>query len=232
MPTDTWDHLDPQRRQRVLDAARGEFAARGFSQGSLNTVARVAEVAKGSLFQYFGDKLDLYTYVCEVTSERVRVDVEVEIDRLLDADPDLSFFDCVEAVLRHWVRYFETEPVDRGITAAVNLEIDGEVRAAVRNVVSRHYLEGLAPLVSRGLERGDIRAGADLATMTAYLLLVAPHLALAPWIEGLDPVYGMYQAPPAALDETIARLTAPLRAAYGPPSAPYDALEVGEPRPE
>jgi AcrR family transcriptional regulator len=216
VPNDTWARLDPDRRDRVLQAARVEFAARGFSQGSLNTVAREAEVAKGSLFQYFTDKLDLYTYVCEVTSERVRVDVEAQIARLLAADPDLSFFDTVEGVLRHWVRYFEQEPVDRGLTAAVNLEIDPEVRAAVRTVVSRHYLDGLAPLVSRGLDRGDIRPGADLAAMTASLLLLAPHLALAPWIEGLDAVFGMYQAPPAVLDEIIARFVAPLRAAYGP----------------
>ena len=59
MPTPTWQRLDESRRQAITDAAEAEFAANGFSGGSLNVIARDAGVAKGSLFQYFTDKADL-----------------------------------------------------------------------------------------------------------------------------------------------------------------------------
>ncbi|MBL3753086.1 TetR/AcrR family transcriptional regulator, partial [Mycobacteroides abscessus] len=52
MPTVTWARVDPARRAAVVEAAEAEFGAHGYSQGSLNVIARRAGVAKGSLFQY------------------------------------------------------------------------------------------------------------------------------------------------------------------------------------
>ena len=76
MPTVTWARVDPARRAAVIEAAEAEFGAHGFSNGSLNVIARRAGVAKGSLFQYFADKRDLYAYIADVGSQRVRAYVE------------------------------------------------------------------------------------------------------------------------------------------------------------
>jgi AcrR family transcriptional regulator len=214
VPKATWANLPAARRERVLDAAMAEFAARGFSGGSLNVIAREADVAKGSLFQYFDDKLDLFAHVCDVTSERIRAELEKQ---MLDLEPGRPFFDHLAAILRLWVAYFREHPVERGVTAATNLEMDGEVRAAVREVASRHYLEVLGPLLADAVERGDVRSDADLGALAAYLLLLTPHLALAPYLPGLDPVLGLRGMDPPALDDTVARLVAPLRAAYEMP---------------
>jgi hypothetical protein len=51
MPTVTWARVDPARRAAVIEAAEAEFGLHGFSNGSLNVIARRAGVAKGSLFQ-------------------------------------------------------------------------------------------------------------------------------------------------------------------------------------
>ena len=79
MPTPTWQRLDESRRQAITDAAEAEFAANGFSGGSLNVIARDAGVAKGSLFQYFTDKADFYVYLSELASNRIRSYMEVLI---------------------------------------------------------------------------------------------------------------------------------------------------------
>ena len=63
MPTPTWNRLPAARRDAIVAAAEAEFAENGFSRGSLNVIAREAGVAKGSLFQYFTDKLDLFAYL-------------------------------------------------------------------------------------------------------------------------------------------------------------------------
>ena len=214
MPRETWWNLPAERRDRVLEAACAEFGARGFSAGSLNVIARRADVAKGSLFQYFDDKLDLFAHVCDTTSERIRADVEKRIGGLLETDPDLPFFDLLDDVLRYWVRYFADHPVDRAVTAATNLEVDDDVRAAVRGVAGRHYVEALRPLIDRGIARGDLRQDSDADALLAQLLLLAPHVALAPFLAGLDPVLGMYDSDLPAVDTAVSRLVAPLRTAY------------------
>lgn len=189
-----------------------EFGRHGFSGGSLNVIARDARVAKGSLFQYFDGKLDLFRHVCDVTSQRVRADLEKQI---VELDADRSFFGFLEDLLLAWVGFFRTHPLERGVTAATNLELDGAVRAAVRGVAHEHYLDVLHPLLETARARGDLRADADLPTLTAHLLLLAPHLALAPFIEGLDPVLDLYGRSPDAMAEPVHRLVVGLARAYG-----------------
>lgn len=54
----TQDRQD--KRQAILQAARQVFARRGFEPATLDTVAREAGLAKGTLYLYFRSKEDLY----------------------------------------------------------------------------------------------------------------------------------------------------------------------------
>ncbi|MEV7331957.1 TetR/AcrR family transcriptional regulator [Micromonospora sp. NPDC093244] len=212
MPTATWERLPESRRAAVLAAAEAEFAEHGFSAGSLNVVARNAGVSKGSLFQYFHDKVDLYAYLSELASQRIRAAMEEQIPHL---PWDKGFFAAVRELTRVWVAYFDDHPLDLAFTAAVNLEPEGTARAAVRAVANRHYVEVLTPLLELGRERGELRADADLDAIQAWLLLLLPHLALAPHHPGLDPVLGLASSDLAERQASIERLLAPLEAAYG-----------------
>ena len=112
MPTVTWARLDPARRAAVVEAAEAEFAEHGFSQGSLNVIARRGGVAKGSLFQYFADKRDLYAFVVDVASERVRSYME---DRIRELEPSRPIFDFLTDLLDVWVAYFADHPRERSL---------------------------------------------------------------------------------------------------------------------
>ncbi|MGZ6778418.1 MAG: TetR/AcrR family transcriptional regulator, partial [Mycobacterium sp.] len=115
MPTVTWARVDPSRRAAVIAAAEAEFSAHGFSRGSLNVIARRAGVAKGSLFQYFADKRDLYSYIADIGSLRVRSYME---DRIRELDPGRPFFEFLTDLLDSWVAYFADHPLDRALHAA------------------------------------------------------------------------------------------------------------------
>lgn len=212
MPTPTWERLPARRRQTVLRAAEAEFAARGFSHGSLNVIAREAGVAKGSLFQYFEDKADLYAHVSDLASHRIRADMEAVIPEL---GFETGFWAALGRLAHNWVDYFAEHPVELAVTAAVNLEPDIAARSAVRQVVNRHYLEVLRPLVVDGQINGDIRPDADLDALLALLLLLFPHMALAPMSPGLDPLLGLGASDAGVAGRAIDRLLAPLEAAFG-----------------
>ncbi|AEF34214.1 MULTISPECIES: TetR/AcrR family transcriptional regulator [Mycobacteriaceae] len=212
MPTVTWGRVDPARRAAVLEAAEAEFSARGFSHGSLNVIARRAEVAKGSLFQYFADKADLYAFVADTAGQRVRSYME---RRIVDLDPSRPFFEFLTDMLDVWVAYFADHPRERALHAAASMEIDTDARISVRTVVHRHYLEVLRPLVDDAQARGDLRADADTGALLSLLLLIVPHLALAPYLRGIDPVLGLDEHTPEQPALAIRRLVAVLAAAFG-----------------
>lgn len=188
MPTSTWFRLNPDKRERVLQAAQREFGAHGYSTGSLNTIAREADIAKGSLFQYFADKLEFFTYVAEETARRIRDEMEAGIAA---SDFDQSFTHWLGDVCCLWADYFSAHPLERAVTAAMHLEIDNTVRTLVREPSNQHYRESIIPLLARWRERGEIRTDLDDAAALGLLMLVLPHLALAPYYDGLDPVQGL-----------------------------------------
>ena len=215
MPTVTWARVDPARRAAIIEAAEAEFGAHGFSAGSLNVIARRAGVAKGSLFQYFADKRDLFAFIADIGSQRVRVYME---DLIRELDPNRPFFDFLTDLLDGWVAYFAEHPRERSLHAAATLEVDTEARVSVRSVIHRHYLEVLRPLVHVAQTRGDLRADADTDVLLSLLLLLFPHLALAPYMRGLAPVLGLDEPSPEQPALAVRRLVAVLVAAFAAPN--------------
>ncbi|OBF29301.1 TetR family transcriptional regulator [Mycobacterium sp. ACS1612] len=211
MPTVTWARLDPARRAAVIDAAEAEFGAHGFSGGSLNVIARRAGVAKGSLFQYFADKRDLYAFIADVGSQRVRTYMET---RIVELNPSRPFFEFLTDLMDSWVTYFADHPKERSLHAAASFEVDTDARISVRSVIHRHYLEVLRPLVRDAQIRGDVAAEADTDALLSLLLLVFPHLALAPYVRGMDPVLGLDEPNPEQPALAVRRLVAVLRSAF------------------
>lgn len=214
MPTKTWERLPESRRSAVIAAAEEEFAEHGFSGGSLNVIARKAGVAKGSLFQYFHDKVDLYSYLSELASRRIRSDMEQVIGSL---PWDEDFFAAFRDLLMAWMGYFDSHPLELAMTVAVNLEPDRSARTAVRHVANQHYLAVLGPLLRTARAEGALRADADTDAFMALLLVLLPHVAVAPSSPGLDPVLGLSSPDGEDRVAAIDRLVSVLRAAFGPP---------------
>jgi AcrR family transcriptional regulator len=222
MPTVTWARVDPARRAAIIDAAEAEFGAHGFSRGSLNVIARRAGVAKGSLFQYFADKRDFYAFITDIASQRVRCYME---DLISELDPSRPFFEFLTDLLDGWVAYYAEHPRERAVHAAVTLEVDTDARISVRSVSNRHYLEVLRPLVHRAKIKGDLRADSDTDVLLSLLLMIFPHLALAPYMRGLDPILGLDEPTPEQPALAVRRLVAVLSAAFsGIPNASVNSV--------
>ena len=69
MPKNTFFNLPEEKRQRIMDLAITEFAAHPYNVASISEIVRKAGIAKGSFYQYFEDKKDLYLYLIELASD-------------------------------------------------------------------------------------------------------------------------------------------------------------------
>ena len=87
---------DPRKRQQILDGARKVFHGKGFDAASMNDIARVAGVSKGTLYVYFESKERLFL---ELVAEEKRADLW-PIMSLDHEDHD------IETVLNHFGREF------------------------------------------------------------------------------------------------------------------------------
>jgi AcrR family transcriptional regulator len=55
--------IDEEKRQRIVRAALEEFAAKDYQHASTNAIVARADISKGLLFHYFGDKAGLFLYL-------------------------------------------------------------------------------------------------------------------------------------------------------------------------
>lgn len=60
MCKETFLRLPEEKRARVINAAWDEFTAVSFANASINRVIRAAGIPRGSFYQYFEDKSDLF----------------------------------------------------------------------------------------------------------------------------------------------------------------------------
>ena len=69
MPNQTFFNLLDEKREQILQVAIDEFAANDYDSASISRIVARAGIAKGSFYQYFADKEDLYGYLLGLLAE-------------------------------------------------------------------------------------------------------------------------------------------------------------------
>lgn len=143
-----------ERHERLLDAARREFAARG-ADASLEKIARDADVAIGTLYRHFPKRLDLLVAALgprlEDFAAGSRVALEVE-------DPWEGFVAYLENL-------FRGQAEDRGFNDFLSRRFPGDAETERIHDQICQQIEGvLTRAQEAGLARRDL-ALADIVTL-------------------------------------------------------------------
>lgn len=69
MPTQTFANLAEEKRKKIIESAINEFSSRPYESASLSKIVEEAGISKGSMYQYFEDKKDLYLHLIDVAGQ-------------------------------------------------------------------------------------------------------------------------------------------------------------------
>jgi AcrR family transcriptional regulator len=156
MPTSTFFALPAARRGRLVRAAIAEFADKAYAEASLSRIARQSRIPKGSFYQYFADKLDLYRWLLteEVPSRKREL--------LGAAAPSGDFWADLETAVERGMAFLVEHPLLARLTAAAaDPSAIPEVRGLHRAVCAAG-LDELRALLARGAAAGAFRPDVDL----------------------------------------------------------------------
>src|SRR5689334_10096307 len=131
MPSPTFFALPEERRERLVNEAIAEFSERPFAEASLSQIATRSRIPKGSFYQYFADKLDLYRWL--VTEEAPRHKREFLGTPSVSGD----FWEGFETLIERGMAFLVEQPRLARLTAAAadpsaNPEVRGLHRGATR----------------------------------------------------------------------------------------------------
>jgi AcrR family transcriptional regulator len=164
MGTETFQRIDPSRRASLLHAAFEEFAATGYEAASLNNMLRKAGIPKGSLYQYFESKKDLYRHLMQLAHGR-RMEY---LQDVLDQD-GLTFWSLVSALFEADFRFELENPLNARFLA----QAAAEERHPDFGNMRREWIEtqsnALIYVLEKEKARGKIRERIHTRTL-AWLL--------------------------------------------------------------
>ena len=66
MPKQTFFNLPEEKREKIVNAAVDEFAEYGLENASTNRIVENSGISKGSFYQYFEDKQDVFMHLLSV----------------------------------------------------------------------------------------------------------------------------------------------------------------------
>ncbi|MGB7414400.1 MAG: TetR/AcrR family transcriptional regulator, partial [Thermosynechococcaceae cyanobacterium] len=160
MPTQTFFNLPNEKRQKFVEIAIAEFAAHDYNTASITKIVVTANIAKGSVYQYFEDKKGLYLYLIEFATEE-----KLAFLKNSEQPESANFFDYLRWLFRVSARFdFEHPKLSQLVYRARYgaLPFRDEVLEQTKKA-SSDYIQ---PLVERGIAQGDINPEIepDLAT--------------------------------------------------------------------
>ena len=163
MPSTTFYNLPAEKRERLLSAARAEFARVPYEDASVNRMIRAAGIPRGSFYMYFTDKEELFRFLMETYSGMLSDWMGAQLAQnggdLFAAF--LALFDFIQAN-RESVPFQELAAIlHRNRQMQPGLLLEGLRPGAV--------LERLRPQVD--LSRLDLRAETDLADLFRLLAI-------------------------------------------------------------
>jgi AcrR family transcriptional regulator len=165
MPRQTFFNLPQLKRQRVIDAAVEEFAERPFRAASLDNIAAASGVSKGSLYQYFEDKAELYRWLLsEYLPERKLAAMESVV-----MPESMDLFAQLEASFFASLSLFVKEPRLAQLGAVFLAPVpEPELRDLHHKSGERSHA-ALVQMVRRAQARGEVRI--DLAADSVAVLI-------------------------------------------------------------
>lgn len=162
MPKQTFFNLDDAKRQAILDAALDEFSNHSYNEASINTIVEKSNISKGSLYQYFADKKDIYLYLIELAGE-------IKLKHLQQFQSTISFDDFFEgfaALIIHGVEFSLANPLHSKLLGSV---LNGPLideRLVKMKQMNAAFMYGL---LQSAMDKKKIRSDVDIDLLVFFL---------------------------------------------------------------
>lgn len=189
MPKDTFFNLPESKRALIRDVAIDEFAEYPYDQASINRIVAKAGIAKGSFYQYFEDKNDLFHYLAGVIAEE-KINY---LSPVIRNPEEHDIFTLIRELYLSGVQFAYEHPryaaIGNKLLADRQTPIYRELQAENRPTSTAVF----EPLLEQAIARGEVRADMDIKLMSH--LIASMNLSIVEYYS---------EAFPGALYETVA----------------------------
>lgn len=157
MPKPTFLNLPEEKRETIMNAAVEEFAEYGLENASTNRIVKNSGIAKGSFYQYFEDKQDVFMHLLDVIEKK-------ELEFFKNVHPPNSNMDTFQYfrwMVKTGMEFGLAHP--REIQAAWRVLL-GEGLYYGKNLAGyrQKTTQALTMMIKQAMERGEVDPSIDV----------------------------------------------------------------------
>jgi AcrR family transcriptional regulator len=157
MPKQTFFNLPEEKREKIFNAAVDEFAEYGLENASTNRIVKNSGIAKGSFYQYFEDKQDVFMHMIDVIEHK-------EMEFFKDRHPpsnNMDTFQYFRWLIKSGMEFGFAHP--RLIQAAWRVLLgEGLIYGENFAVYREKSRQGLTELIKQAMARGEVDPSVDV----------------------------------------------------------------------
>ncbi|QOR35024.1 TetR/AcrR family transcriptional regulator [Clostridium sp. 'deep sea'] len=157
MPKDTFYNLPEDKRFLIEDIATHEFVEYGYDKASVNRIVKNCKIAKGSFYQYFEDKKDLFKHLLKrLTDKKLKY-----ISPKLQNPYKLDFFVLLREMYISGLRFGAENSAAAYLGNQILKNKDHPVyKEAVADTIKYAY-SFIESMLNNSIKQGNVRANID-----------------------------------------------------------------------
>ena len=195
----TFTKLPFDKKERILDAAIDEFSRCGYEKASINRMVGRLGIAKGSIFQYFGSKKNLYFHIFEYAVALVKRSLK----RVKAGTEGEDFFIRLARSLQAGIYFIRRYPRIYQIYLKMLFQEDFPFRADLLKTIRLFSIDYLRPIIEEGVTAGQLREDLDPELAAFFLDAVLDRFLQAYCVAYMDSGLGLYQADEKVIEARI-----------------------------
>jgi AcrR family transcriptional regulator len=165
VPKDTFFNLPDNKRISICDVAIDEFAEYPFDQASINRIVANSGIAKGSFYQYFEDKKDLFLYIIGLIGEE-KINY---ISPVIRKPEEHDIFTLIKELFLSGIQFAIEHPRYAAIGNNLLTNKDAPIYREMKIDNFPSTLTFFEPLIEEAIARGDVRRDIEI-TMLNFVI--------------------------------------------------------------
>ena len=173
---------DPNRKKTILEAAGRVFARKGYAAARMIEVAEAAAVGKGTIYEYFRSKEDLFFAVFEEMMHEAGASIS-RMARELDGPFGQRMKTLSDNIIQSWLGQLDTYALVMEFWSATASSPGREHFKAVFQNGYGHLRTVVGELIRAAQAEGEVSADSDAHGVASALIGTWDALLLQAWID-------------------------------------------------
>lgn len=179
IPTKTFYNLSDEKQERIITASVNEFSKRCFKEAKLSNIIKESNIPRGSFYQYFTDKKDLYLHIFDI----IKVKKMDYLKDILTNEQDKPFLEVFRLLYKQGTRFSIDHPEYSDIFKMFITTKDSlydELMGKGLELALKYYIG----YIESDKKKGIIRADVDSRILAELVINLTTNIAIDEFSSG------------------------------------------------